>query len=93
MPKLPEFKNDDDAAAWFDGHDSAVYMEGMKEADKTFEVTRTSFATRPMDVRLRSDHLEAIQTVAERKGMPYQTLVQSWLLEKLIQEAPDLLAK
>ncbi len=46
-----------------------------------------------MDVRLRSDHLEAIQTVAERKGVPYQTVVQSWLLEKLNQEAPDLLAK
>ncbi len=39
---------------------------------------------------VQTDYLEAIQTVAERKGVPYQLLVQTWLLEKLTQEAPDL---
>lgn len=90
MPKLPDFKNDDELADWFDSHDSAPYMDDMKEAEEKFEVIRTTFVTRPVDVRLRSDYLEAIQEVAERKGVPYQILVQTWLLEKLAQEAPDL---
>ena len=90
MPKLPEFKNDEEVVAWFDTHDSAPYMDDMTEAEEKFEVVRTTFATRPVDVRLRSDYLEAIQEVAERKGVPYQILVQTWLLEKLTQEAPDL---
>ncbi len=91
MPKLPKFESDEEAAAWFDKHDSAPYMNDMEEAGEKFEVARTAFATRPMDIRLRSDYFEAIQAVAERKGVPYQILVQTWLLEKLNQEAPELL--
>ena len=90
MPKLPEFESDEAAAAWYDTHDTAPYMDDMTEVDEKFDVIRTVFATRPVDVRLRSDYIEAIQKAAERKGVPYQILVQSWLLEKLSQEAPDL---
>jgi predicted DNA binding CopG/RHH family protein len=93
MPKLPKFVNDEETAVWFDTHDTSPYMDDLEEAEEKFEVIRTSFATRPMDVRLRSDHLDAIQKVAERKGVPYQILVQDWLLEKLNQEAPDLVSQ
>lgn len=80
-------------AAWFDTHDTAPYMDDMEEVKEKFHVIRTSFVTRPVDVRLRSDYLEAIQVLAERKGIPYQMLVQSWLLEKLNQEAPELITE
>ncbi len=92
MLELPDFKSDEEAAAWFDTHDTAVYMGSMEEATETFDVERTPFPTKPMDVRLRADFLEAIQQAAEREGIPYQMLVQRWLREKLSQEAPDLLA-
>ena len=90
MTKMPKFETDEEMAAWFDTHDTADLMDDMAETDEKFEVIRTSFATRPVDMRLRSDYFEAIQTVAERKGVPYQLLIQRWLLEKLSQEAPDL---
>lgn len=92
MIELPDFKNDEEAAAWFDTHDTAVYMDSLEEVTESFDVVRTSFPTKPMDVRLRADFLEAIQQAAEREGVPYQMLVQRWLREKLGQEAPDLLA-
>ena len=92
MTELPQFNSDEEAAAWFDTHDTAPYMESMEEADSPFSVTRTIFPTKPMDIRVRADYLEAIQTLAERQGIPYQMLVQRWLLEKLSQEAPDLVA-
>ena len=91
MTKMPKFETDEEMAAWFDTHDTADLMDDMAETDEKFEVIRTSFATRPVDMRLRSDYFEAIQTVAERKVVPYQLLIQRWLLEKLSQEAPDLL--
>lgn len=90
MPKLPDFKNDEELAAWFDSHDTASYIDEMEEADETFKVTRTQFPTRPLDVRLRSDFFAAIVMLAEQRGIPYQILIQEWLLEKLIQEAPEL---
>ncbi|MFN8495958.1 MAG: CopG family antitoxin [Caldilineaceae bacterium] len=90
MPKLPDFKNDEELVAWFDSHDTAPYIDEMEEADETFKVTRTLFPTRPLDVRLRSDFFAAIEALAERRGIPYQLLIQEWLFEKLSQEAPDL---
>lgn len=90
MPKLPKFKNDQEAAAWFESHDTGAYMDEMEEVVERVAVVRTQFPVKPMDVRMRTDFLEAIQTVAERQGIPYQALVQRWLMEKLSQEAPDL---
>jgi predicted DNA binding CopG/RHH family protein len=90
MTKIPEFETDEEMAAWFDSHDTADFRDDMEETAEKFDVIRTNFVTRLIDVRLRSDYFEAIQAVAERKGMPYQMLVQRWLLEKLSQEAPDL---
>lgn len=92
MLELPDFKSDEEAAAWFDTHDTAVYMDSMEEVTESFDVARTPFPTKSMEVRLRADFLEAIQQAAEREGVPYQMLVQRWLREKLSQEAPDLLA-
>ena len=91
MSELPEFKNDDEAAAWFDTHDTADLMDSMEEVTDPFEIVRTLFPTKPLDVRLRADYLEAIQELAERKGVPYQMLIQNWLIERMNEEAPDLL--
>jgi predicted DNA binding CopG/RHH family protein len=91
MTQLPKFKNDEEAAIWFDTHDTAAFMNNMEEINISFDIERTLFPTKPMDVRLRTDFFEAIQQVAERNGVPYQILVQRWLLEKLSQEAPDLM--
>jgi len=92
MPKLPDFQSDEELIAWFDSHDTADYIEEMEAADQEFPVIRSLFPTSPVDLRLRTDFLEAIETLAERRGIPYQLLLQHWLHEKLTQEAPDLVA-
>ena len=91
MPKLPEFQSDEELITWFDSHDTADYMADMEPADQEFPVIRTMFPTSPVDLRLRTDFLIAIKTLAQRRGIPYQLLIQHWLREKLSQEAPDLL--
>ena len=90
MPKLPEFQSDEELIAWFDSHDTADYINDMEPADQEFSVTRSMFPTSPVDLRLRTDFLDAIETLAQRRGIPYQRLLQQWLQEKLAQEAPDL---
>jgi predicted DNA binding CopG/RHH family protein len=91
MPKLPTFQSDEELIDWFDNNDTAPYMDEMEPADEEFSVILTEFPTRPVDLRLRSDLLIAIETLAERRGVPYKRLIQSWLLAMLRQEAPDLL--
>ncbi len=91
--KLSEFANENELAAWAETHGTAPYMDELDAVSDELEVIRTRFSTKPLDVRLRTEHLEAIEELADRRGLPYQTLVQRWLLEKLTQEAPELLAK
>jgi predicted DNA binding CopG/RHH family protein len=91
MPKLPTFQSDEELIDWFDNSDTFPYMDEMELADEEFSVILTEFPTRPVALRLRSDLLVAIETLAERRGVPYQRLMQTWLLDMLRQEAPDLL--
>lgn len=90
---LPEFKDENELASWVESHDTFDYIDELDEVNDEFEVVRTRFSTKPLDVRLRTECLEAIEELAVRRGMPYQALIQRWLLEKLNQEAPDLMTK
>lgn len=91
--KPHKFNDEEDLANWVDTHDTADLMDVWDEVSDEFEVIRTRFSTKPLDVRMRTEYLEAIEALATRRGMPYQALVQRWLLEKLNQEAPDLMTK
>lgn len=90
---MPNFDNEEELAAWVASHDTSKLMDALEEITDEFEVVRTRFSTKPLDVRLRTEYLEAIEELAERQGLPYQALVQRWLLERLSQEAPDLVTK
>ncbi len=90
MLKMPNFETEEELAAWVDTHDTAAFMDEMEDAEETFTVKRTHFATKPLDVRLRTDLYAAIVAAAGRRGIPYQILVQTWLREKVMQETPDL---
>ena len=83
MSKLPAFTNDQEAAEWFATHDTSPYMNQLEEVTEGIGVVRSHPAKKPVGLRLRSDYLKAIKQVAERKGIPYQTLIQMWLMEKL----------
>jgi predicted DNA binding CopG/RHH family protein len=90
MPELPTFATEQEAADWFATHSTAPYMDELEEVEP-IPVVRSQATKKPVGLRLRSDYLQAIKQVAERKGVPYQTLIQMWLVERLRQEAPELL--
>lgn len=87
MPKLPKFTSERQAADWFATHDTADYMDDLEVVQERIAVRRTRFAEKPIDLRLRADQVDAIKKVAKRKGIPYDALIRSWLLEKLRHEA------
>ena len=87
---MTDFKTEKELAAWVDANDTAEFLDVFEDVDEQFTVHPTKFVTRPLDVRLRADLCSAIEAAAERRGIPYQMLIQTWLTEKLRQEAPDL---
>jgi uncharacterized DUF497 family protein len=91
MAEIPSFADEEAAAAWFATHDTGPYMAGLEEVTEPMPVVRSAARKKPVGLRIRADYLDALKQVAARKGIPYQTLIQMWLVEKLRQEAPDLL--
>jgi predicted DNA binding CopG/RHH family protein len=91
MPKPPTFASEQEAAEWFATHDTAASMDDLEEVREKIRVTRSRPTKKPVGLRLRGDYLAAIKSVAEKKGIPYQILIQMWLVEKLRQEAPELI--
>jgi predicted DNA binding CopG/RHH family protein len=90
MQSLPDFRTEEELAAWVDANDTAEFLDDFEDTDEQFTVHLAKFVTRPLDIRLRADLYSAIEAAAECRGIPYQMLIQTWLTEKLRQEAPDL---
>ena len=91
MPKLPRFKTDKEAAEWLSKNDTTSYMDELEEVKEKLEFTQPRTERKPIGLRLPVTTLEAIKKTAHKKGIPYQTLIHMWLVEKLREESPKFL--
>jgi predicted DNA binding CopG/RHH family protein len=80
--KIPHFKNYAEEAAFWDTHDTSEIIRDGHQAEMVFE--------RPIkhliSIRLDRTLLHGLQTLAARRHLPYQTLIQMFLAEKLRDE-------
>jgi hypothetical protein len=85
MPKLPEFKTEDELADFVDAHDTAPYWDDMTPVDaRTFRVKhRRQTAVR---VPMSQAALKQLKTLATRRGVLLDDLLREWLSQRLKQE-------
>jgi predicted DNA binding CopG/RHH family protein len=57
--------------------------EELRELPRVATVLEQAPGRRMISLRLREDVLQRLKQVARRKAVPYQVLVQLWLLERL----------
>jgi len=62
-------------------HDSAEYLDWSKAQRARFPNLKPS--TQAISLRLPQHMLERIKTAANRRDVPYQSLIKIWLEEKL----------
>jgi hypothetical protein len=91
--ELPTFSSEKELAEWIGSHDTSPYMDDLEVVAQEIPITRTPLVNETLGLLLNPNELDAIKRVAERKGVPYRTLIQTWLVEKLQQEGADLLSK
>lgn len=91
MTDFPQFKSDEELAEWVETHDLSEYMDELEEVTEPFHVVRTYFPVSNLDIRLPTPYADAIHSYADRNGLTYQAVIRTWLLDRLRQEAPDLL--
>jgi predicted DNA binding CopG/RHH family protein len=82
-PKLLQGQSPAEEARWWDEHDA--YWETVESPDETIpgqEVRRT----KPVNLRLPVEMIEALKLEAARRSLPYQTLMRMWLKQQLDAE-------
>ena len=76
---MPEhFNSLEEAAEFWDTHDSADYEDYMKDIEYEVNIKRRVYL-----VELNNDLYDKVRVIAQEKGIPAETLVNQWVQEKV----------
>lgn len=81
--RIPEFENEEEEQEFWAKQSGADYIDEMEDVTESVVITPPK---RKTTVRLDDTAIERIKAIAERKGMPWQTLMRSWVYERLEDE-------
>jgi len=84
LKKIPNFKNEDEEREFWATHDSTDYVDWSKAQRVVFPNLKPS--TESISLRLPSFLLARIKQLANKKDVPYQSLMKMFLSEKVDQE-------
>ena len=79
--KTPEFKNEAEERAFWESHDSTGYVDWSRAASARFPNLKPT--TKTISLRLSVSLLERIKVEANKRDMPYQSLIKAWLAQTL----------
>lgn len=81
---IPDFQNEDEERNFWAEHDSADYIDWSKAKKTTFPNLKPS--TEAISLRLPVSMLNNLKVLANRKDVPYQSLIKMFLDEKIRKE-------
>lgn len=79
--KIPNFKNYQEEADFWDNHDLADYWDQFKKIDLVVNLNKPK--TESLVLRLQKDLKRKIIKAAKQKGVTVSTLSRIWFTEKL----------
>jgi predicted DNA binding CopG/RHH family protein len=85
---IPQFSNEDEEREFWTTHDSTEYIDWSK-AEKDPSFSRLKPSTRTISIRLPESLIAALKTLANKRDVPYQSLVKIFLAEKVKEETTD----
>ena len=78
---IPDFKSEAEESAFWKTRDSGDYVDWSKAERVRFANLKPS--TKAISLRLPVDLLERIKMAANKRDVPYQSLIKVWLSEKI----------
>ncbi len=81
MKTIPKFRNEAEERKFWESHDSTEYLD-WSTAERVRLPNLKPSAT-AISLRLPNGLLERIKVAANRRDVPYQSLIKTWLAEKL----------
>jgi len=82
--KIPKFKNEDEERAFWATHDSTAFID-WKKAKRTL-LSNLKPSVKTISLRLPKAMLEELKLLANKRDVPYQSLVKIFLAERIDQE-------
>ncbi len=77
--KIPKFKDEVEERAFWEKHDSSEYLDWKKAQKRSMPNLKPS--TKTISLRLPESLLDSIKIEANKRDMPYQSLIKVWLSE------------
>ena len=84
LKKKPTFKNEQEEADFWATHDSTEYVDYAKATRALFPNLKPS--TETISLRLPKSLLDQLKTLANKRDVPYQTLLKLFLADRIAQE-------
>ncbi|MCC7047554.1 MAG: BrnA antitoxin family protein [Alphaproteobacteria bacterium] len=85
MPKksrqIPKFRDEAEERRFWESHDSSDYVDWSRAVPARFPNLKLS--TTSISLRLPQGLLDRIKIAANKRDVPYQSLIKTWLAEKL----------
>ena len=82
--KIPKFKNEDEEREFWSREDSTRYVDWSRAKTATFPDLKPS--TRTISLRLPESILNDIKSIANKRDVPYQSLIKIFLKERIEKE-------
>ena len=88
LKEIPEFKNEDEEREFWWAHDSTEYIDWDKAELAVFPNLKPT--TRTISLRLPNSMLDGLKVAANKRDVPYQSLIKMFLKERLDEELKAL---
>lgn len=85
LKSIPRFKNEGEEAEFWATHDSTDYFD-ISEAVVNPVFPNLKLSTKTITIRVPESLLNALKSIANKKDVPYQSLVKIFLDEKVKEE-------
>jgi predicted DNA binding CopG/RHH family protein len=81
LKPIPEFKSEAEERRYWETHDTADHVDWSKAQSVRFPNLKPT--TTAISLRLPVSLLEQIKVAANKRDVPYQSLIKTWLSEKV----------
>jgi predicted DNA binding CopG/RHH family protein len=84
LKPVPKFRSEAEERKFWESHDTTDYVDWSKA--RRVRMPNLKLSTASISLRLTQDLLERIKIAANRRDVPYQSLIKVWLEEKVKAE-------
>ena len=84
LKEIPKFKTEDEEREFWATHDSTDYFDWTKAERVVFPNLKPT--TRTISLRLPNSMIDGLKVAANKRDVPYQSLIKMFLKERLDEE-------